>query len=389
MIFVGMDVHVGNSFFYATDGEGRRLAHGRRANRKEDMTGFCDQLLAAVGGELQPMRVVLESTTNSRAIQRMISQVGEEAGFETTAEVLNARKVRIIAESVCKCDAVDARVLNELARSNFKLPTCYMPDDEEFALREHLRARSALVRLRTMVKNRIHAVLHRRAIPRGKSSLFCLDGRRLLEQLEFDQAGRNIVTRYLTVLDHLEEQISESNSELRKMMRGPRWTKPAALLQTMPGIGMITALTLLAELGDLKRFKSRAAVANYAGLVPVIRNSDSKSFSGGITHRGSAHLRHVLTEAAWTAMPKVPVYTALFDRVAERRGKPVAIVAVARRMLEDAMTLLWKEEVFRFVPANPRGSTGAPRRDPSASTSSRSPRLRPCVEAQVASSVAG
>lgn len=70
MIFVGLDVHVRNSFFYATDGEGRRLARGRRANRKEDMTRFCDRLLAAAGGLLQPMRVVLESTTNSRAIQR-------------------------------------------------------------------------------------------------------------------------------------------------------------------------------------------------------------------------------------------------------------------------------------------------------------------------------
>ena len=59
MIFVGMDVHVRNSFLYATDGEGRRLAQGRRANRKEDLTGFCNQLLAAVGGLLQPMRVVL------------------------------------------------------------------------------------------------------------------------------------------------------------------------------------------------------------------------------------------------------------------------------------------------------------------------------------------
>ena len=75
------------------------------------------------------------------------------------------------------------------------------------------------------VKNRIHAVLHRRAILLGKGSLSSLDGRRLLEQLELDQAGRNIVTRYMTVLDHLKEQISESNSELRKMMLGPRWTK--------------------------------------------------------------------------------------------------------------------------------------------------------------------
>ena len=67
--------------------------------------------------------------------------------------MLHARKLRIIAESVNKCDRVDTNVLTELSRSNLKLPTCYMPDDEEFALREHLRARSDLVRIRTMLKN--------------------------------------------------------------------------------------------------------------------------------------------------------------------------------------------------------------------------------------------
>ena len=137
----------------------------------------------------------------------------------------------------------------------------------------------------------------------------------------------------------------------------------AALLQTMPGIGMITALTILAELGSLKRFKSRAAVANYAGLVPVIRDSNTKHYSGGITHRGSSHLRAVLTEAAWMAVSRVPTYDALFRRVAERGGKQTAIVAVARRMLEDSWVMLKKDEAFRFVSAPTVGqsTTGAPR----------------------------
>jgi hypothetical protein len=84
----------------------------------------------------EPIRAVLESTTNSRAIQRRLTEYGRAAGLDLTAEVLDARKIRIIAESVCKCDRLDAKVLGELARSNLKLPTCYMPDDEEFALRD-------------------------------------------------------------------------------------------------------------------------------------------------------------------------------------------------------------------------------------------------------------
>jgi transposase len=137
------------------------------------------------------------------------------------------------------------------------------------------------------------------------------------------------------------------------------------LLQTMPGIGVITALTILAELGNPGRFHSRAAVANYAGLVPVIRDSNTKHYRGGITHRGSCHLRAVLTEAAWTAVNKVPVYAALFQRVSVRRGKQTAIVAVARRMLEDAWGMLKKDEAFRFVPAPGVGTSaaGTPRCD--------------------------
>ena len=389
MIFVGADVHVRNSYLYATDFDGRRLAHGRVPNSLPELRSFCEGLMREIGGELQPLRFVLESTTNSRPVQRLLRQAGSEVGFEdVAADVLNARKLRIIAESVAKCDAIDGRVLNQLARSNLTLPTCYMPDDEEFALREHLRARSDLVRMRTMIKNRIHSVLHRRGILTPQQGLFSKDGRKFLEQLTLDDAGRTIATHYLAALDQFETLIDQSDKDLRKVMRRERWARPAGLLQTMPGIGVITALTILAELGDLKRFKNRAAVANYAGLVPVMRDSNNKHYSGGITHCGSSHLRAVLSEAAWTAVKRVPIYQALYERIAARRGKQVAIVAVARRMLEDAVRMLWKQEAFRFVPIQlDAGSSasdrlGTPCCDPSVATAI-------AAKTEVASSVAG
>lgn len=389
MIFVGADVHVRNSYLYATDFDGQRLLHGRVSNTLAELRCFCEDLMRESGGQVQPVRFVLESTTNSRPVQRLLRQAASAAGFEeVAADVLNARKLRIIAESVAKCDAVDGRVLNQLSRSNLALPTCYMPDDEEFALREHLRARSDLVRMRTMIKNRVHSVLHRRGILTPENGLFGKDGRKFLDQLTLDDAGRSIATQYLTALDQFEMLIDQSDKDLRQVMRRPRWAKSAALLQTMPGIGVITALTILAELGDLKRFKNRAAVANYAGLVPVIRDSNNKHYSGGITHCGSSHLRAVLSEAAWTAVRRAPVYQALFERIAARRGKQVAIVAVARRMLEDAVRMLWKGEVFRFVPVmsdvakSASNLLGTPCSDPSAATAE-------AAKAEVASSVAG
>lgn len=348
MITVSMDVHVRNSFVHASDGAGHLLAKGRCSNSLLELGAFLAPIEKAARNHAKPVRIVLESTTNSRGMSRMLGAYAREAGMDTTVDVLDSRRLRVIAESVCKTDAIDAGILHELACSNLKLPVCYMPDDEEFALREHLRARSDMVRMRTMLKNRLHAVMHRRAILTPQGDLFTRNGRKFLEQVDLDQAGREIVNRFLHAVDHLDQAVNDSTKDLRNLARSARWAKPVALLTTTPGIGLITALTILAELGNIKRFSSRAAVANYAGLIPIIRNSNEKHFAGGISRRGSRHLRAVLVEAAWMAVPRVPAYHDLFSRVSLRKGKPTAIIAVARRMLEDSYTMLKKDQAFRY-----------------------------------------
>lgn len=346
MISIGMDVHVRNSYLHAMDQDGVTHWRGRCANRLGDLA----EVLAQFEGE--PVQVSLESTTNSRAIHRLLSRAAETCGIDLSAQVLDARKLRIIAESVTKNDRFDAAVLADLTRVDLRLPSCYLPDDEEFALREHLRARHDLITMRTRIKNRIHAVLHRRGLlTPSKIALFSKPGQAFLSALDLDDAGREIVDRYLATMAYLDAVIAESTAALRKLMRRPRWSKKAALLMTMPGIGLITALTILAELGDLNRFRNRSSVANYAGLVPVMRSSNNTHHSGHITKRGSKHLRGVLVEAAWVAAPRVCQYQAMFERVASRRGRKVAIVAIARRMLEDAWTMLKKDEAFRMTPS--------------------------------------
>jgi transposase len=364
-LFVGMDVHVRNSFLWISNADGRLVKRGRVGNTLGELAEFLGPL------EHRPMRVVLESTTNTRAVCRLLQQYARESGTPLTAEPMHARKLRVIAESVSKCDKLDGAVLSELARSNLKLPACYLPDDEVFALREHLRARADLVAMRTMLKNRLHALLHRRGLPAPpKLDVFAKAGRAWLKELSLDEAGREILDRQLVTIEQLSEVVEASTASLTRLARGQRWCKPAALLRTMPGVGLITALTILAELGDLGRFRSRAAVSNFAGLVPVMRDSDTKHFSGGITHRGPAALRAALVEAAWVAVPRVPQYAALFDRVSGRKGKQVAIVAVARRMLEDAWVMLKRDEVFRMAPAKEQRIAAdaemAPAADPNA-----------------------
>jgi transposase len=345
MIYAGVDVHVRNSYLHISDAAGQVLRKGRCLNTPAELAAFLEDF------EGEQMLVCLESTTNSRAVHRMVLEAGRRNGVDVQAQVLHARKLRVIAESTCKCDRLDAAVINEVSRSNFKLPICYLPDDEEFALREHLRARADLVRMRTMLKNRVHALLHRRGIVTPRGDLFTAQSRVFLEQVTMDEAGREILERFLGQIDRIGAEIDASTRSLRELSRRPRWAKPAALLQSMPGIGLITALTILAELGDLSRFRSRAALSNYAGLVPVVRDSNDKRYRGSIRRGGPIHLRAILIESAWIAAARVPVYRVLFERIAAKKDKRTAIVAVARRMLEDAFVMLRKQQPFRYVPA--------------------------------------
>jgi transposase len=349
MIDIAMDVHVRNSFVHATDGGGQVVVKGRSGNTLLELSEMLAPVERLARERAEPVRVTIENTTNARGILRLAAQYGKEAGLDLSARALDPRKVRVIAESVCKCDRLDAAVLNELARSNLRLPVCYFPDDEEFALREHLRARADLVRLRTMVKNRVHALLHRRAILAPSGDLFTRAGRAFLDQVELDREGAELRDRFLATMAHIDTQIKASDGDLKRLAALDRWREQAERLRTMPGVGPITALTVLAELGDIHRFGSRAAVSNYAGLVPVLRESNAKGYSGPITHRGPALLRAVLVQAAWTALPRAPAYEAIFERIKPRGGPQKAIVAVARRMLEDLWTMLKKKESFRYV----------------------------------------
>lgn len=351
MINVAMDVHVRNSFLKARHACGQTLAQGRVGNTLLELGQMLAPVEHAARQQPQPVRVVMEATTNSRAIQQLLHQYGREAGIDLTVDVLDPRKLRVIAESTAKCDRLDTQMLLELASSNLKLPVCHLPDDQTFALREHLRSRSDLVAVRTMLKNRTHALLHRRGILRpARMDLFTKRGQQFLAEIDLDEAGRVVLNQYTQAIQTLDELLDQSQRQLRELARTDRWRESAEILLTMPGVGLITAMTLLAELGDIDRFHCRSAVSNYAALVPTVRESNGRHHGGGrLVRGGNRHLRHVLVEAAWRSYQKVPAYQSIFERIAMRRGKSIAIVAVARRMLEDSWTMLKRRESFRYA----------------------------------------
>ncbi len=192
-------------------------------------------------------------------------------------------------------------------------------------LRALLRHRVALVRLRTLLRNRIHAVLaeHGHDRPGGYWSG---PGRAWLASLELPAVSRELAGDDLALIDALQERIDRLDWEIRQRARSdPRVT----VLTQLPGAGPFTALVILAEIGDVSRFGSARKLASWAGLTPTVRGSDRVAHYGHISKQGSAWLRWVLCEAAQTAK-RSPQFAAGFQAIAKRRGKKIATTAVRR-----------------------------------------------------------
>ncbi len=202
-------------------------------------------------------------------------------------------------------------------------------------LRALLRHRIQLVRLRTLLRNRIHAVLagHGHGRPGG---CWSGPGRAWLAALELPAASREVIEDGLALIDALQVPIDRLDWEVRQHARcDPR----VKVLTQLPGVGPFTALIILAETGGITRFGSARQLASWAGLTPTVHGSDRVAHDGHISKQGPVWLRWALCEAAQTAK-RHPDFAASYQAIARRRGKKIAITAIARKLLARAWHLL-------------------------------------------------
>ena len=251
--------------------------------------------------------------------------------------------VKAIASARVKTDKIDARILAHLLRCDL-VPEAWAPPAEVRELRDLVRLRWRFVAQRITAKNRISNLLARHCLRYGGTDLFGRGGRAWLADLDLDAHTRTLVELLLASIDEADVHVCALTTVLRERLRG---APEVALLTTIPGVGFLTAATLLAELGDPRRFGRAAQVSAYFGLVPRVRASADVAHYGRITRAGSPHARRALVEAAHVAV-RLP--GPLRDRYlsrAHRRGKKVALVAAARELLELSWTLLDRGEVYR------------------------------------------
>lgn len=329
MLHYGLDVHKLYTTFCVMDDRGQILRQGRCRNEELPL----HPAFALQGRK----RAVMEAGGNWYALYDRLEPVVDEL------ILAHPLRVRAIAAARVKTDEIDARTLAHLLRADL-IPAAYVPPRDVRDLRELLRYRQDLVKQRSALKNRVHALLAKDGFSSPYTDLFGREGRRWLEGVALREQQRYQLQGYLWVLDCLTEQIHEADVRVRKTCA---LSPEARSLVAVPGIGPLSALVILAELGDVQRFPTAAHVVSFAGLAPRVHSSGGKTRRGPITKQGPSALRWVLIEAAHHAVRKPGRLGRLYQRLCRGKHRSVAITACARELLVLVYKMLKRGEAYR------------------------------------------
>jgi transposase len=296
----------------------------------------------AVCNEKQALRRYFRQF-RGQAVQVAVEACGFWPGFREVVEpevkrlvLVHPQRVKAIASAKLKNDRVDSATLAHLSRCDL-LPESWKADRETQGRRQQVRLRATLVRQRTRLKNQVHAVLHQQGLRSPVSDLFGQRGRQWLAKVKLPDKARETVRVCSRMIDSYTQEIEQQNRQLSieaKQDGRARW------LLTIPGIGVYSAMLLLAEIGDIERFPDKQALCNYAGLTPRVRESAGKAARGGITRQGSPWLRWIMVEAAQVATRSSPAVQRYYERLRKRKHSHVARVALARKLLVAVYAML-------------------------------------------------
>lgn len=331
MYFTGIDLHKRTSYVTSIDEEGKVVKKANLASLAEEIVHFLEQLDAET-------KIVIESNSSWYWLYDALTQ----AGFEVV--ISHPQKTKAIASAKIKNDKVDSHMLAQLLRANL-IPTVHVSSLETRELKEMLRHRSRLVRDVTRMKNRIHTILAKSNHRGPYSDLFGVQGLLYLQEVSLPDYHRRQLDTYLYLYETLVKKIEPLTEKIHAIAKKD---PSARLLMTIPGIGPITAMFIMAEVEQIGRFSSYRNLASYAGLVPSLDASADKQRSGRITKQGSPWLRTAMVEAAQAAQrAKGDKLQLFFRKRIVRAGYPKAIVATARKMLQIVFYVLKNQSPYQ------------------------------------------
>ncbi|MGI8726403.1 MAG: IS110 family transposase [Solirubrobacterales bacterium] len=330
---IGMDVHRDQCEIAIWEaGEVRRA--GRIAARPEALERFAAEVLRPTD------EVALEATTGSGPVAELIRpHVGRVV-------IANTHRLAAISQSKKKTDREDAKTLAQLLAAGM-IEGSWVAGEQLRSLRRRVGRRHSLVVSRTRAKNEAQAVLARNLIERPPmSDLFTEAGRRWLGALELPDDEVETMSAALRQIDFFGSEIETIEGELARFGSG---SAEVRRLMTVPGVAMITAVTFLAQVGEIGRFPSPRRLVGYLGLDPKVRQSgEGAARMGRISKEGSALVRHVMVESATGAIRTPGPLRAFYQRLRAKKGHQIAIVATARKMVTIFWHLLSRGEDYRY-----------------------------------------
>jgi transposase len=279
-------------------------------------------------------KAVYEAGFSGFGAQRRLKELGVDCMVIHAADVPTSEKDR-----QQKTDKADSRKLAKMLRSG-EFEGVHVPDEELEAHRALLRQRYRISKDLTRHKNRVKSLLFQFGIEiperftdsqsRGWSGNYM----EWLKQLpEGSEELRTVVRNYVETGMQVKKRLTAITRQVRELSKKERYRKNYVLLVSVPGIGLVCGMVLLAQLGDLGRFKSLDELCSYVGLMPRMHGSGEKMVTGKLSRRGRKEIKIMLVEAAWIAIRKDPAMMVRFNELKKRMNANKAIIRIAKNLL--------------------------------------------------------
>jgi transposase len=336
MNYMGVDYHKKYSHVTVMDDRGKVTMRAKIRNEREAIEPLFEELDG-------PCKVVMEATRNWIVMHDLLEEFAEEV------KLAHPLKVKAIASAKIKTDEIDSKVLADLLRADL-IPEAHVPSRDVRLAKNVLRQRIFFVRIRTMVKNRIHTLVDRHPdIARSagmKADLFGKAGKIWLKEIDLPKHERKLLDSEIELLEVLNERIKSSDGWVKELGMD---NEEVRLLQSIPGIGLFIAVLLWSEIDGIDRFSNPKKLCSYAGIVPSTYSSGGKTFHGRLTKQGNKWICWAMTEAAIPAIRCDFWLRSHYEHIKSRNGPNTAKVAVARRLLTLVYRVLSEKRVYRPV----------------------------------------
>ena len=295
---------------------------------------FRDLKALAKKHKADKIALAYEASTHGFCLHDDCRDVGIECFILAPTKMRKSKKDR-----KTKNDSNDAQLIFETLRGHLmagnELPSIWIPDDTTRADRETVRARLDLSKKLIGIKTQVQTLMkaHRLKKPDTVKNSWTKPHRRWLRSLAAD--GWPSLATLLRQIEFMEQEIAILNKEIEVLSETERYREPAcALVDEIVGVGLLTAMVFLTEMGDLRRFTNRRKVGAYLGLAPSSNESgENDDRKGHITREGPSRLRQVLCQSSWTRIAHDRSERKIYDAITKRnpKHKKIAVVAVMRR----------------------------------------------------------